>query len=129
MLTCGVDLVEIARIARAVQRFEERFLERIYTPEEIRRSRGRPAELAARFAAKEAVSKALGVGMRVLSPAGIDWREAEVLNDPRGKPYIRLHGRAAALAAEQGLDEWALSLSHDGGLAIAMVVAQPSRKQ
>ena len=123
MLATGVDLVDIPRIERILSRYGERFLARVYTPDEVRCSRGRPAELAARFAAKEAVSKALGVGVRVLSPAGIGWLEVETLNECSGKPYVRLHGRAAGLAEAQGLTEWAVSLSHDGGLAIAFVVA------
>jgi holo-[acyl-carrier protein] synthase len=123
MLTTGVDLVDIPRIERVLQRFGDRFLARVYTPDEVRYSRGRPAELAARFAAKEAVAKALGVGMRVLSPAGIGWLEVETLNEMSGKPYVVLHGHARALAETQGLTEWAVSLSHDGGLAIAFVVA------
>jgi holo-[acyl-carrier protein] synthase len=123
MLTTGVDLVDIPRIERVLHRFGEKFLARVYTPEEIRYSRRRPAELAARFAAKEAVAKALGVGMRVLSPAGIGWREVETLNEVSGKPYVILHGRARALAEAQGLTEWAVSLSHDRGIAVAFVVA------
>lgn len=123
MLATGVDLVDIPRIERIVNRYGERFLARVYTPDEVRFSRGRPAELAARFAAKEAVSKALGVGVRVLSPAGIAWLDVETLNERSGKPYVRLHGRAAALAEAQGLTEWAVSLSHDGEYAIAFVVA------
>ncbi|MFN2284866.1 MAG: holo-ACP synthase [Anaerolineae bacterium] len=123
MLTTGVDLVDIPRIERVLHRYGEKFLTRVYTPEEVRYSRGRPAELAARFAAKEAVAKALGVGMRVLSPVGIGWREVETLNEVGGKPYVILHGRAHALAQAQGLTEWAISLSHDGGIAIAFVVA------
>lgn len=123
MLSTGVDLVEIARIERALLRFGGRFLERVYTPEEIRHSRGRPTELAARFAAKEAVAKTLGVGMRLLSPEGIGWQEAATLNTPSGKPYVVLHGHARELAAAQGLSQWAISLSHDGGIAIAFVVA------
>lgn len=123
MLTTGVDLVDIPRIERVLRRYGEKFLARVYTPEEVRYSRGRPAELAARFAAKEAVAKALGVGVRVLSPVGIGWREVETLNEAGGKPYVILHGRARALAQAQGLTEWAISLSHDGGIAIAFVVA------
>ena len=123
MLTTGVDLVQISRIARAVDRFGERFLARVYTPQELAFTRKRAAELAARFAAKEAVSKALGVGVRVLSPHGILWHEVETLNESGGKPYVLLHGRAAELAAAQGLTEWAISLSHDGDMAIAFVVA------
>ena len=123
MLTAGVDLVNIPRVERALSRFGEKFLARVYTPNEVRYSRGRPAELAARFAAKEAVAKALGVGMRILSPEGIAWLDVETLNAVSGKPYVILHGRARALAEAQGLNEWAISLSHDGGMAIAFVVA------
>lgn len=123
MLTTGVDLVDIPRIERALTRFGQRFLDRVYTNDEMRYSRLRPAELAARFAAKEAVAKALGVGMRILSRAGIDWHDVETLNERSGKPYIVLHGRARALAEMQGLTEWSVSLSHDGGIAIAFVVA------
>lgn len=123
MLTTGVDLVDIPRIERALSRFGERFLARVFTPDEVRYSRGRTAELAARFAAKEAVGKALGVGMRVLSPAGIGWLEVETLNETSGKPYIILHGRAQALAEAQELYEWSISLSHDKGIAVAFVVA------
>jgi len=123
MLTTGVDLVKISRIARIVNRFDTRFLERVYTPQEVVFSRQRPAELAARFAAKEAVSKALGVGMRVLSPLGIGWHDVETLNAHSGKPYVILHGRAHTLADALGLSEWSISLSHDGDMAIAFVVA------
>ncbi|MGC9393342.1 MAG: holo-ACP synthase [Anaerolineae bacterium] len=123
MLATGVDLVDISRIEQLLQHFGEKFLARVYTPEEVRYSRGRPAELAARFAAKEAVAKALGVGVRILSPAGIGWHEVETLNEAGGKPYVILHGRARALAEAQALTEWAVSLSHDGGIAIAFAVA------
>lgn len=123
MLVTGVDLVEIPRVARILTRYGDRFLQRVYTPDEIRFSRGRPAELAVRFAAKEAVSKALGVGVRVLSPAGIGWQEVETLNETGGKPYLILYGRAKALAQGQALETWSISLSHDAGLAIAFVVA------
>ena len=123
MLTTGVDLVDIPRIERALNRFGARFLNRVFTADEVRYSRGRPAELAARFAAKEAVAKALGVGMRILSPMGIAWQDVETLNERSGKPYVILHGRARELAGTQGLTEWGISLSHDGGFAIAFVVA------
>jgi holo-[acyl-carrier protein] synthase len=123
MLTTGVDIVAIARIERAVTRFGERFLRRVYTADEVRYSGVRPSELAARFAAKEAVAKALGVGMRMLSPIGIHWHDVEVLNARSGKPYLILHGQAQRLAEEQHLTEWSVSLTHDGGLALAFVVA------
>jgi holo-[acyl-carrier protein] synthase len=118
-----VDLVELDRIQRAVDRHGERFLARIYTPEELARYRRRSAELAARFAAKEAVSKALGVGLNHISSHGIGWQEVEVLPDPLGKPLVRLSGRAWALAEEQGLQTWAISLSHGRDYAVAFVVA------
>ncbi len=124
MLTTGVDLIEIARIKRALERYGDRFLARVFTPNEVLYCRGRVAELAARFAAKEAVSKALGVGMRVLARDGIHWKDVEVLGDQRGKPIVRLSGRAAERAEELGLGEWAVSLSHTKEHAIAFVVAQ-----
>jgi holo-[acyl-carrier protein] synthase len=114
----GVDLVEIPRIAAVLERYGQRFLDRIYTPAEQQRARGRPAELAARFAAKEATMKALGTGRR-----GVSWREVELLSDLRGRPLLRLHGRAAARAAALGLATFAISLSHERSMAIAMVVA------
>ena len=122
-LTTGVDIVEIDRIERAVARFGDHFLARIYTPAEMARYANRIDELATRFAAKEAVSKALGVGMRHLSPHGIQWHEVEVLPDPRGKPILRLHGRAATLARDRGYTEWSISLTHGRDVAIAFVVA------
>ncbi len=118
MLSVGVDIIAIGRIARALERFGDRFLARVYTPAEVHYCRGRVPELAARFAAKEAISKALGTGL-----VGISWNEMEVLADRRGKPLVRLHGRALARAEALGLNEWAISLSHDDGRAIAFVVA------
>jgi holo-[acyl-carrier protein] synthase len=124
MLTTGVDLIEIARVERALARHGDRFLERVFTHAEVFYCRGRLPELAARFAAKEAVSKALGVGMRMISRDGIDWRDAEIVGDMRGKPLVRLHGRAAERAEELGLTEWAVTLSHTREYAVAFVVAQ-----
>ena len=86
----GVDIIEIERIERALAKFGGRFLGRVYTPLEAAFCRGRVSELAARFAAKEAVMKALGTGAR-----GVAWREIEVLPNHRGKPLVYLHGRAA----------------------------------
>ena len=122
-LSTGVDLVELDRIRRVVTRYGDRFLARIYTPREVALYRDRVPELAVRFAAKEAVSKALGVGLSHLSAHGIGWQEVEVLPDRLGKPLVRLSGRAQALAEEQGLDEWAISLSHSRAFAVAFVVA------
>ena len=124
MLTTGVDLVEIARVKRMLTRYGDRFLERVFTPAEILYCQARPAELAARFAAKEAVSKALGVGVRMIARDGINWRDVEVTGDMRGKPLVCLYGRAAERAGELGLTEWAVSFSHTREQAIAFVVAQ-----
>lgn len=122
-LSVGVDLVELDRIRQAVARYGDRFLRRIYTPSELAFYRSRLPELAARFAAKEAVSKALGVGLNHISIHGIGWREVEVLPDSLGKPMVHLTGRARALADEQGLRKWAISLSHGRDYAVAFVVA------
>lgn len=117
-LSVGVDLVEIRRVEGVLARYGERFLQRIYTPAERAYCRGRGRELAVRFAGKEAVSKALGTGLR-----GIRWREIEVLADPRGKPIVHLHGRARQRAAELGLTQFAISFSHEHELGVAFVVA------
>lgn len=122
-LSTGVDLVELDRIRRAVERYGDRFLNRVYTPGELQRYRERLPELAARFAAKEAVSKALGVGLKHISPQGVGFHEVEVLPDTLGKPLLGLSGRALALARQQGLHTWAISLSHGRDHAIALVVA------
>ena len=122
-LSTGVDIIELDRIHRALERYGDRFLARLYTPEEIARYGKRLPELAARFAAKEAVSKALGVGINHMSVHGIGWREVEVLPDPLGKPVLNLTGRARQLAQEQGLRQWAISLSHGRDYAVAFVVA------
>ena len=114
----GVDIIEIARIQRALDDFGERFLRRIFTEREVDRYRHRISELAARFAAKEATSKALGTGIR-----GIRWREMEVLPNRRGKPVLILHGGAAARAGALGFTDFSVSLTHSRGDAMAFVVA------
>ena len=124
MITTGVDIVHIPRVQVALKRFGARFIARVFTERELVASHGFPHELAARFAAKEAVAKALGVGMRVMSRDGVGFREVETLRDLRGKPVVVLSGRAAARAQELGLKEWAISLSHEREYAIAFVVAQ-----
>ena len=121
-MAVGVDVIVISRVRRVLERHPRRFLERVYTREEVAFCRGRVHELAARFAAKEAVMKALGTGAR-----GLAWRELEVLPDRRGKPLVYLHGaaqrRAEAIGA-RGLD---VSLTHEGDLAIAVVVGMADR--
>jgi holo-[acyl-carrier protein] synthase len=117
-LSVGVDAVEIPRIRDIYARFGERFLERVYTERERARYRGRINELAARFGAKEATSKVLGVGLK-----GMGWQDVEVMPDPRGKPLVTLYGRARERAAQLGLTEFAISITHTTDLAIVVVVA------
>jgi holo-[acyl-carrier protein] synthase len=117
-LQCGVDLIEIDRIETAIGRWGERFLNRVWTQREQLYCRGRFPQLAVRLAAKEAVSKTLGTGVR-----DIMWREIEVLPDRRGKPLVFLHGAAKERAAALGLNTWAISLTHSRNMACAMVVA------
>jgi holo-[acyl-carrier protein] synthase len=114
----GVDIIEIARIQRVLDLYGERFLNRVYTERERERYRDRVQELAARFAAKEATSKALGTGI-----IGIRWREMEVLPNRRGKPVLILHGRAKERAELLGLTDFSVSLTHSRGDAMAFVVA------
>jgi len=114
----GIDAAEISRISRAVDRWGARFLERIYTPSERQYCGLKAQRLAGRFAAKEAISKVLGTGVRY-----IRWREMEVLPDPRGKPVVRLYGRAQAIASNLRLGEISVSITHTGDLALAVAVA------
>lgn len=119
MLTIGVDLVEVARVQAVLARHPARFLARVYTPQEVADCQGRAASLAARWAAKEAVSKALGSGWE-----GIEWTEIEIVRTPQGQPGIVLHGAARALADRLGLQQWVVSLSHTAAYAVAFVIAQ-----
>ena len=114
----GVDIIEIARIGDAAKRWGARFLHRIYTPDELAFARGRLPQLAARFAAKEAVMKALGTGRY-----GVSWREIEVVRRPGRAPRLVLHGRARARADKMGLGVMSISISHSRDYAVAVVVA------
>ena len=117
-ISTGVDMIEIDRIEAALSRWGDRFLRRVYTEGELAHCRGRPERLAGRFAAKEAVSKALGVGIRTLR-----WRDIEVLPDHRGKPHVYLHGKAATVAHARGLTNLDISISHSRSDAVVIVVA------
>ena len=113
----GIDVIEIERVRRVLTRHPRRFLDRVFTPEEVAFCRGRVPELAARFAAKEAVMKALGTGAR-----GLAWREIEVLPNRRGKPLVYLHGNALKRGETIGIRGIDISLTHSHDLAIAAVV-------
>src|SRR5687768_10500903 len=117
-LTCGIDLVEIDRVADLILRYGERFVQRVWTSGEQAICRGRYPELAARFAGKEAAMKALGTGVK-----GVGWQEIEILRDPLGKPVLTLHGGALDRARALGLTYWSISLTHSRLLASAVVVA------
>ena len=111
----GIDIIRVERIRKTLERFGERFSRRVLTPAEQRYVRDRPATLAGRWAAKEAVSKVLGLGVR-----GIGWREIEIERLPTGQPAVRLHGRAARRAEQLGMTRVALSISHEAEYAVAM---------
>ena len=123
-IAVGTDIIEIARIQRSLNDFGERFLKRVYTERERQWYGDRVNELAARFAAKEATSKALGTGI-----VGIRWQEMEVLPNRRGKPVLILHGRAAERARTLGLTSFSVSLTHSRTDAMAFVVATGSGGQ
>ncbi len=122
ILGCGIDSAEVSRIRAAAERFGERFLKRVFTPAEIayvERKANRWERYAARFAAKEAGMKALGTGRR-----GAGWQDFEVVNLPTGKPDLRLHGRAAELAARLGVRRVNLSLTHTAQAGLAVVILE-----
>ena len=111
----GIDIIKVDRIRDTLERFGDRFTQRVLTPAEQRYVRGRPETMAGRWAAKEAVSKVLGLGVR-----GIGWRDIEVERLPTGQPAVRLHGRAAARAEQLGMGRIALSISHESDYAVAI---------
>lgn len=123
ILGIGVDLVHVARIGQALDRFGERMKRRLFTPGEIAWCEGRvsPAQhFAVRFAAKEAFLKALGTGKR----AGIPWREVEVVREDSGRPRLVLHGQAKLLCDSRGVRQALVSLTHDGEYGAAQVVLE-----
>jgi holo-[acyl-carrier protein] synthase len=111
----GIDIIKVERIRASIDRFGERFSGRVLTPAEQRYVRLRPETFAGRWAAKEAVSKVLGLGVR-----GIGWRDIEIERLPTGQPAVRLHGRAAARAEQLGMERIALSISHESDYAVAI---------
>ncbi len=119
MLTTGVDIIEIPRIKQTLDRYGQRFLNRIFTPDEIAFGHGRAPNLAGRFAAKEATMKALGTGVR-----GVSWKDIEVVRADSGAPSVKLHGRAEKRAERLQVSEISLSISHSREYAVAFVVAQ-----
>ena len=116
MYCIGIDIIEIARIERAIAKWGESFLHRIYTELELKLCYKKPSSLAARFAGKEAVIKALGK-----PTTGASLREIEILSDPGGRPVVNLYGKAQHQAKGLGLDKLAITLSHSKEYAVAFV--------
>jgi holo-[acyl-carrier protein] synthase len=111
----GIDIIKIERIAATLRRFGDRFSRRVLTDGEQRYVRGRPQNFAGRWAAKEAVSKVLGLGVR-----GVGWRDIEIARLPTGQPSVRLHGRARERAEQLGMSRVAVSISHEDDFAVAI---------
>ena len=111
----GIDIIKVERIRDTLERFGDRFTQRVLTPSEQRYVRNRPETMAGRWAAKEAVSKVLGLGVR-----GIGWRDIEIERLPTGQPAVRLHGRAAARAEQLGMGRIAVSITHESEFAVAI---------
>lgn len=118
MLSVGVDMIEVARIARAAERHGDRFYRRFFTPQELSYCEGSAERLAGRFAVKEAVGKALGTGI-----GDVRWTEIEVVCDGRGRPELVLHDDAQRLAQKLGLTRWSISISHTASHAVGFAVA------
>jgi holo-[acyl-carrier protein] synthase len=117
-LATGVDILEMERFEQAIDRHGDRILKRVFTPMELSQVGQNPASLAARFAAKEAVAKALCTGI-----GPVTWQEIEILRGPDREPVLHLHGAAQTRAAALGLQLWSLSLSHSKTSVVAFVVA------
>lgn len=116
----GVDIVDIARLEHALRRSPP-LAARLFTPAEQAWAAGRKtpaASLAGCFAAKEALAKVLG------APVGLRWTDAELLRDPAGRPFLSVRGAVASVAQERGIATWHVSLSHDGGMCVAMVIGE-----
>ena len=118
VLFSGVDIIEVERLKAAIERHGERFLSRIFTEAEQQQLGEDLPSLAARWAAKEAVAKALGTGI-----GDVSWLEIEVLRGDHGEPLLRLYGAAESLAQARGIQQWSISLSHTVEHAVAMAVA------
>ncbi len=119
----GIDIVDISRFERFLQEGKDGILRRLFTLHEMEycgRKKRSAQHFALRFAAKEAFLKACGLGLR----EGLSWQDIEVINDPLGKPELRLYGKAGEIAHEKGLRKSFTSLSHDGNYAIAMVILE-----
>lgn len=117
-LRSGIDTIEVSRLEEIRPAIRARFIRRVFTDVEVAQARDQNEALSGIFAAKEAVSKALGTGIGF-----VHWRDIEIVHLPSGRPTVKLHGNAEAVANELGLTEWSVSISHDRNKAIALAVA------
>jgi holo-[acyl-carrier-protein] synthase len=118
MIKTGIDLIRTNRLAEVNPSIRERFIRRVFTPAEQAQARDDDETLSGIFAAKEAVSKALGTGI-----GKVAWQDIEILHEPSGEPLVLLHGNARLVAEMKGLRHWSVSITHDGGLAAAVAAA------
>ena len=118
IICTGIDVIEIDRIQNVLSRYGNRFLNKIFTPDEIQYCRGRSPNLAGRFAAKEATMKALKTGAR-----GVSWKDIEVIRASNGAPSIKLYNRALARSESLGVSSLSISFSHSRDYAVASVIA------
>lgn len=118
ILRTGIDLIDIQRFEDLNPAIRERFLQRVFTENELNETRGLLPSLAGRFAAKEAVAKALGCGIGPIS-----WKDIEIRQGQQGEPILELHGAARQVAEQLALQTWSISISHTRGQAVAMAVA------
>lgn len=117
-IAVGIDIIEVARVRKVYEKHGERFLKRVFTEREVQQCRGKATRLAGRFAAKEAISKALGTGIH-----GVAWREMEVVQLRSGRPTVRLHGNAKRRAEQLGLSAFDVSIADLVEFSIAIAVA------
>ena len=119
----GIDLVKVGRIREALERWGERFQNKVFTPGEVHycgQKKNPSPNFAARFAAKEAFVKALGIGIR----RGVHWKDVEVQRGPLGRPVLKLHGRAVEICGKEKIKGLFLSITHDGDYSGAVVVLE-----
>lgn len=118
ILRSGIDIIEISRLDEINPAIRQRFISRVYTAHEIAQARDRTEALTGLFAAKEAVSKALGTGI-----GHVHWQDIEILHLPSGQPVVILHANARIIAEQLGLHTWSVSISHDRDKVVALAVA------
>ena|SRR5436305_10670535 len=117
-IAVGIDIIEVERVRKVYEHHGERFLQRVFTEQEVLQCRGKVIRLAGRFAAKEAMSKALGTGMH-----GVKWRELEIVQLRSGRPTVRLHGFAKSRAEQLGLSAFDVSITDIALFSVAVAVA------